>query len=106
MSPDGRWAVGTNFARIDDTRPGYGYKGGIDPGAAELAPASGTIYSLDLATGEVHTLFTLPQIAAIPQEAQTEGRHWFNHLLINPDGTRFIFLHRVPIGKPPSRAAG
>jgi hypothetical protein len=22
------------------------------------------------------------------------AKHWFNHLLVSPDGTRFIFLHR------------
>ena len=28
-----------------------------------------------------------------------QGKHWLNHLLFNPDGTRFIFLHRAHIEK-------
>jgi len=100
VSPDGKKAVGTNFARIDDTRPGYGYKGGVDPGAGELAPDGDGLYVLDLETGESKLLFTYKQIAAIPQDHPTEGRHWFNHLLFNTDGTRFIFLHRAYRGAP------
>ena len=95
VGPDGKKAVGTDFARIDDTRPGYGYKGGVDPGAGQLVPPSGGIYVLDLETGESKDVVSYEQIAAIPQELQTDGRHWFNHLLINTDGTRFIFLHRA-----------
>ena len=95
VSPDGKRGVGTNFARIDDTRPGYGYKGGVDPGAGELRPRELGIYTLDLDTGESQTVISLDQIAAIPQEHPTEGRHWFNHLLWNTNGTRFIFLHRA-----------
>jgi hypothetical protein len=95
VSPDGKRAVGTSFARIDDTRPGYGYKGVTDPYADELAPAQDGIYALDLTTGESRLIISIAQIAAIPQQYDTKGKHWFNHLLFNPDGTRFIFLHRA-----------
>ena len=95
VSADGKLAVGANFARIDDTRPGYGYKGVIDPGADDLHPANDGIYVLDLETGESRLLFSYDQIAVIPQEQSAEGKHWFNHLLFNTDGSRFIFLHRV-----------
>lgn len=95
ISPDGRFAVGTNFARIDDTRPGYGYKGVIDLESDNLAPDNDGVYNVDLVTGKSHLVVSLKQIADIPQETATGGKHWFNHLLVNPDGTRFIFLHRV-----------
>lgn len=95
LTPDGKRAVGTDFARIDDTRPGYGYKGGVDPGAGELVPKSGGIYVLDLETGDSKTIITYEQIAALPSEMQKNGRHWFNHLLVSPGGERFIFLHRA-----------
>jgi hypothetical protein len=49
-------------------------------------------------TGEAKLLITFAQAAAIPYEsnpAEFDGaKHWFNHLLFNPDGTRFLFLHR------------
>ncbi len=102
VGPKGKVAVGTNFARIDDTRPGYGYKGGIDPGAGTLAPAEDGIYAINLESGESRPLFSLAQIAAIPQESPTDGRHWFNHLLVNPAADRFIFLHRA-YPEPPKK---
>jgi hypothetical protein len=95
VTPDGKRAVGVNFARIDDTRPGYGYKGVTDPYADQFQPAADGIYTMDLTTGESRLIISIDQIARIPQEIPTKGKHWFNHLLFNPDGTRFIFLHRA-----------
>jgi len=95
VSADGKTAVGLDFARLDHTRPGYGYKGVADATADELAPESSGIYRVDLDTGEVETIITVAQLALIPWEFEPEGRHWVNHLLFNPDGSRFIFLHRA-----------
>lgn len=95
VSADGKWAVGLNFARVDDTRAGYGYKGGVDGYADDLAPDMEGIYRLDIESGESTEIVTLGQVAAIPIASKPEGKHWFNHLLVNPDGSRFIFLHRV-----------
>ncbi len=95
LSPDGKHALSVNFARIQDTRPGYGYKGGVDPVADQLAPEGDGIWSMDLETGESKLLFSYADIAAIPQEATPQGKHWFNHILYNTDGSRFIFLHRA-----------
>ncbi len=96
VSPDGKWGLSVNFARLNDTRPGYGYVGITDPGADQLHPKEDGIFRVDLKTGEAKLIISLDQIAAIPSESPMdgEGKHWFNHLLFNPDGTRFIFLHR------------
>ena len=95
VASDGKSAVGLNFARVGETRPGYGYNGIPDPGAAELHPDNDGIYFLDLVTGESRTILTLDQIVAVDaDDTMSKGKHWFNHLLFNPDGSRFIFLHR------------
>lgn len=95
VAADGKSAVGLNFARVGETRPGYGYNGVPDPGADELHPDNDGIYSLDLVTGASQLIVTLDQIAAYrPDDTMDKGKHWFNHLLFNPDGSRFIFLHR------------
>ena len=101
VSPDGKWGVGLNFARVDNTRAGYGYKGGVDKYADDLAPMEEGIYRLDFESGDFTEIVTLGQIAKMPIESNPLGKHWFNHLLVNPDGSRFIFLHRVkwePVG--------
>jgi hypothetical protein len=95
VSPDGKRGVSLNFARVDDTRPGYGYKGVTDPGAEVLEPEDNGIWLVDLETGESKLVVTIKQVADIPQDNPAAGKHWFNHLLFNPDGTRFIFLHRA-----------
>lgn len=94
VSADGKRAVGTNFSRIAETRPGYGYAGVADPFADQLHPEEDGVYVMDLDTGESRILFTYDAIAKFPPAKDTGGKHWFNHLLVNPDGTRFIFLHR------------
>ncbi|MBX3179287.1 MAG: hypothetical protein KF886_18180 [Candidatus Hydrogenedentes bacterium] len=95
VSPDGKWGLSVNFARIQDTRPGYGYHGGVDPLAEQFAPEGDGIWRMNLETGESELLFSYAQAAAIPQEAKPAGKHWFNHLLYNMDGSRYTFLHRV-----------
>lgn len=99
VSPDGKWGVSTDFRRLNDTRPGYGYCGIPDPNAAVPAPSSSGIWRVDLRTGDESLIFTMEQAAAIPFTGRPGGfgknaKHWFNHLLVSPDGSRFIFLHR------------
>ncbi len=102
VSPDGLWAVAPDFRRINDMRPGYGYVGFDDPHADELAPGDSGIFRVDLETGEQKLIVPLADVAKIPFPLGdlSEKKHYFNHLLINPDGTRFEFLHRwYPRGK-------
>lgn len=94
ISADGKLGVSTNFSRIAETRPGYGYAGVPDPYADELHPAGDGVYVMNLETGESKLVATYEQIAKFEPAKETGGKHWFNHLLVNPDGTRFIFLHR------------
>lgn len=95
ITPDGKTAVYPDFSRIDDMRPGYGYAGFPDRFADQLAPEESGIFKLDLESGETELIIPISRIAAIPwKEDISDNKHYFNHLLINPDGTRFIFLHR------------
>jgi hypothetical protein len=95
LSPKGKYAVTTDFRRINEMRPGYGYAGLPDEFASERAPAGIGIERLDLETGEVKMLVSLQDIIDVPYvNGFDEGKHWFNHLLVSPDGTRTIFLHR------------
>ena len=95
VSRDGRQALSVNFSRIARTRPGYGYEGLSDPWEEELHPAEDGIYWMDLGSGEQRLIVSLQQIVEIRHTASMEGaKHWFNHLQFNPDGSRFLFLHR------------
>ena len=96
LSPDGRTAVTPDFRRINDMRPGYGYAGIEDPHAGELAPKDTGIFRVDLLSGRKELIISLADIAnfgQIPGNPKN-AKHYFNHLLFNTDGSRFIFLHR------------
>ncbi|MFC1508674.1 hypothetical protein ACFL60_03190 [Candidatus Omnitrophota bacterium] len=96
VSPDGRIAMSTDFRRINDMRPGYGYAGLPDPNRDVLAPENTGIYRVDLDTGKGKLVITLADMLKIPYPGgKISGKkHYFNHLLFGPDGKRFIFLNR------------
>lgn len=96
LSPDGKWAVTADFARIQALRPGYGYQGVADPHRAEKAPAKSGVWRMSLETGESDLIFSLAEAAAIPfgGGSLAEQWNWFNHLLVAPGSKRFTFLHR------------
>lgn len=96
LSPDGKWGISPDFRRLNDTRPGYGYAGVPDPNQDVLVPEDAGIWKINMETGEQKLIITLAQAAAIPYEGgfSPNAKHWFNHLLFSPDGSRFIFLHR------------
>jgi len=96
VSPDGRTAVAPDFRRVQDMRPGYGYAGLPDPHTDTAAPKDSGIFRVDLDTGGRELIISLADIAKfgqIPGDPK-DAKHYFNHLLFNTDGSRFIFLHR------------
>jgi hypothetical protein len=96
LSPDGREAIFPDFRRLNDCRPGYGYAGLPDPNRDRAVPDDAGIWRLDLASGKTSLIVPLPEAARIPYPGgySNGAKHWFNHLLYNTDGSRFIFLHR------------
>jgi len=96
ISPNGRTAVAPDFRRINDMRPGYGYPGLPDPYADEPAPKDSGIFRIDIETGRRDLIISIADVAKIPSPHinTTGAKHYFNHLLFNPNGSRFIFLHR------------
>jgi len=96
ISPDGAWAVHPDFRRLHDTRPGYGYAGIVDPNQNVKAPDDAGIWRVDFRTGKHDLIIPISKAASIPSPhaEMTGAKHWFNHLLVAPDGKRFIFLHR------------
>ena len=95
LSPDGKYALSLNFARLNDTRPGYGYCGIKDPWFSERAPSRDGIYLMDVESGSYELIISLQELAQIAPQPSFEGaKHWVNHLLFNTKGNRFVFLHR------------
>ncbi|MHC4243774.1 MAG: hypothetical protein ACYS3N_04625 [Planctomycetota bacterium] len=102
ISPDGKTAVVPDFRRVQDMRPGYGYAGLPDPCKDELAPKDSGIFRINLETDPsklsrrqdlIISLADIAKFGQIPGNPK-DAKHYFNHLLFNTDGSRFIFLHR------------
>jgi hypothetical protein len=96
LAPNGKYAIGTAFNRIQTLRPGYGYVGIPDPYQKVKAPPQIGLYKMDLQTGETSMLLTISELADIPHLGKdvSDNWHWFNHLLVSPDSERILFLHR------------
>jgi len=96
LSPDGKYAIGTDFARIQNYRKGYGYPGSKDLYKEQNAPEKSGIYKINLANGKSKLILSYKEISRIPNAGDdiSEKWHYFNHLLVSPDSKRFIFLDR------------
>ena len=96
LSGDGKWAITADFARIQRMRPGYGYVGLQDAFHQQRAPEESGVWKMNMETGESELIFSLADVAEIKHQGQDLADHWhyFNHLLISPDSSRFIVLHR------------
>lgn len=101
VSPDGKTALSLDFSRINDMRPGYGYPGLNDPNRNVMAPENSGIYKVDLETGKRELIISLADMLKIPFHGKdiSKNKHYFNHLLFSPDGSRFIFLNRWRINE-------
>jgi len=95
IHPSGKYAITLNFSRLQNTRPGYGYAGVPDKYQDKIAPKEDGIYLLNLETGKYKLIISLNKLYNFNHlSSMEEGDHWVNHLMFNPKGSRFCFLHR------------
>ena len=92
----GNSALGLDFERLEYMRPGYGYAGVNDRNRDVMAPDDMGIYQLDLETGNKKLIISLRQVMSLPHPSGelSDCKHYFNCLLFNPEGSRFVVLHR------------
>lgn len=95
VSPDGRTMLTLAYERLSHCRPEYGYAGLIDPHQTNGAPRHSGVWRVDLATDRSEQLVSIGELAGHRPNPMGEGRvHHVNHLMFNPSGTRFCFMHR------------
>ena len=94
VSPDGKWGLSLDFSRLQRLRPGYGYNARPDISINNFLPTDDGIWRINLTTGEEKLLFSLQDVSQIEPCEEMEGAlHYFNHILFNPAGNRFILFH-------------
>ncbi|MBD2863541.1 TolB family protein [Paenibacillus oceani] len=103
VDPVGKYALGINFARMFDFRPGYGYADLADPFRSALHPAEDGVFRIDLKSGASRLIVSLDEIWSFikPIFRTGEAKLTINHITFNTNGTRFLMLARwtPPNGK-------
>ena len=92
ISPDGKWGLAVNFARIYAFRAGYGYAGAVDENADIPTPENDGIFLTDMEAGTSRLLLSYKQLA---QLCGYENRKILvNHITFSPDSDRYVALIR------------
>ncbi len=94
MSPDGRYAVSLNFARIP--RRGYSYADAVLPKEFHPDLDREGIFLMDLHTGEYRLIVSYRDMIRIfPAKYWLDDVYiWLNHAIFNCDGTKLLWLLR------------
>lgn len=97
VSSDGRFALCISLARLAHARPIVGYAGVADPYEDQPHPREDGIHYMDLQTGETSLVLSLDTAANLDPLPSMQGElHRFEHVMINPNDTRFMVIHRWP----------
>lgn len=92
---NGRLALTLDFSRLHSLRPGYGYMNCHDNTNGQEYPGSPCIWTIDLIKNEITPILTYRQLFDFEhRDNMNQAMHKVNHIMVNPSGTRFMFLHR------------
>ena len=95
VSNDGKIALSLDFSRLHRLRPGYGYSNLEDKTEGEKVPEGACVWKTDLKTGKAFPVLTYKQLFEFEHRDDMEGaEHKVNHLMLSPDGKRFMVIHR------------
>lgn len=95
VSKDGTQALSMDFERIHFARPGYGYVSKPLSGRLSEKPPDNGVWWMDTLRGDAKLIISLEQLAEFQKENHPDRTfHYVLHAEFNPNGTRFVFLHR------------
>lgn len=97
VSADGKTALSLDFSRLHSLRLGYGYAELPEKTKGIALPDETCIWKMDIEAGEVTELLKYTDFANFQPrpEMLVEGSvHKVNHLMLSPNGKRFMVLYR------------
>ncbi len=95
VSRNGRFALSLDFTRLHFLRRGYGYSNLAIKEKLVKCPNRCCIWWMDLITGETKEILKYTDFAMFqPKETMESAYHKVNHIMIAPDGNRFMVIHR------------
>lgn len=94
ITPDGKKSISLDLERSYWCRA-YHYQSIANKDKDGLVYEGDGIYEIDLAGNTRKTIIPIRDIIQADYRPYFEGRkHWIEHIMISPSGTRFCFLHR------------
>ena len=95
VSPDGKWAVGYSFKRLNKLMPGYGYLNDVIENDIDIKKPNSGIYRINLDDNTKKNIISIEKLASINQKkTMNKADHFLTHAIFSPDSSKFIFLHR------------
>ncbi len=97
VSADGKTALSLDFSRLHSLRLGYGYAALPEETKGVALPDKTCIWKMDIETGEVVELLKYTDFASFqprPEMLEEGSVHKVNHLMLSPNGKRFMVLYR------------
>ncbi|MDO5157162.1 MAG: glycosyltransferase [Eubacteriales bacterium] len=97
VSADGSFALTLDFSRLYNLRPGYGYYNVPEKTKGIALPDASAIWKVDLVTGEVSSVLKYSDFANFeprPEMKEKGSVHKVNHIMLSPNGKRFMVLYR------------
>ena len=98
VATTGKHALSLTYGRLGRLRKVVGYANSVDPYANEAHPQKDGVFLIDLETNETKLIVSIAEVfeKSVTEYPELAKRHmWFNHTVINPSGTRFLFLART-----------
>lgn len=102
LSNDGKTALSLDFSRLHSLRLGYGYAALPEKTKGLALPDETCIWKIDIETRGVTPLLKYTDFAKFQPrpEMQEDGSvHKVNHLMLSPNGKRFMVLYRWFVGQ-------
>lgn len=97
VAQDGKSALTLDFSRLYNLRPGYGYYNVPEKTKGIGLPDTTAIWKVDFETGEVSDVLKYTDFANFqprPEMQEAGAVHKVNHIMLSPNGRRFMVLYR------------
>lgn len=95
VSPDGRYGLAPNFARLGVLWPAYGYIGNIEDADLVARPEDDGLWRIDLETGTRELVVSVKDLANMPgANAPEDVKLFVTHVSFNREGSRIVFMLR------------
>lgn len=97
VAEKGNYALSLTYGRLSRLRKVVGYAGAKDPYENEAHPSEDGVFLMDLKTGKNKLIVSIAEVfekSVAGYPALADRHMWFNHTVINPSATKFLFLAR------------